>query len=578
MRVKITKSKNAESLYIIKSFRKNGKSTSKIIETLGTIDEVIKKANGADPYEWAKNRAIYLTELEKQEQNEIIVKYRDFKQIPKDKKKNYNLGYLFLQKIYYDLKIDNICEQIFSKYKFEYNFNDILSKLLYSRILFPCSKKSTFEISQNYYEQPKFELHQIYRALEYIYKESDMIQEQLYKNSLKIIKRNDKVLYYDCTNYFFEIESASGIKQYGYSKEHKPNPLVQMGLFMDGNGLPLAFSINPGNTNEQKTLKPLEKKILRDFDLSDFVVCTDAGLSSIENRKFNNFGNRGYITTQSIKKLKKHLKEWALDSRGWKLSDSNRTYTLEEINLNEKQFSNSIFYKERWINEDELSQRIIITYSLKYKKYNEKIRQRQIERAIKDIKNNIKLSKVKNQNDYRRFIKEQHITEYGECAEKSIQDIDFKKIENEAIYDGFYGVCTNLEDDIKSIIKVNIGRWEIEESFRLLKSEFKSRPVNLSKDERIEAHFVTCFIALLIFRILECKMNNKFTANEILKTLREMNAFEITGEGLIPTYTRNNITDELHDIFGFRTDYEINSFKNFKKILKQTKSRKSTTF
>lgn len=573
MRVKFTKSKNAESLYIIKSFRKNGKSTSKIVEKLGTIEEVREKANGEDPYEWAKKRAKYLTELEKKEQNEIIVKYRDFKQIPKDKKKNYNLGYLFLQKIYYALKLDDICEKISDKYKFEYDFNDILSKLLYSRILYPCSKKSTFEVSQHYYEQPKFDLHHIYRALEYIYKESDMIQEHLYKNSLNIIKRNDKVLYYDCTNYFFEIESASGIKQYGYSKEHKPNPVVQMGLFMDGNGLPLAFSITPGNTNEQKTLKPLEKKIIKDFNLSDFVVCTDAGLSSSENRKFNNFGNRAYITTQSIKKLKKHLKEWSLDNNGWKLPNSNKTYTLEEINVMDKKFHDYIFYKERWINEDGLSQRLIITYSLKYKNYSEKIRDRQIERALKDIENNVKLSKVKNQNDYRRFIKEYHITGDGECADKSIQNIDFSRIKNESIYDGFYGVCTNLEDDINSIIKVNKGRWEIEESFRLLKSEFKSRPVNLSKDERIKAHFSTCFISLLIFRILEHRLNYEFTANEILKTLREMNAFEVDGEGLIPTYTRNDITDKLHDVFGFRTDFEINSLSKFKKILRQTKSK-----
>lgn len=569
MRVKITESKNAKNFYIIKSIRINGKNTSKIVEKLGTLDEVKIKAKGMDPYEWAKKRAKELTENEKKENHKIMIKLAPNKQIKTDEQRTYNGGYLFLQKIYHELGLNQICLEITNKYNFKYDFNDILSRLVYSRILFPASKKATFEISKKYFEQPKFQLHQIYRALEVLYKESDFIQAELYKNSLNIIKRNDKILYYDCTNFFFEIEQQHGMKQYGHSKENRPNPIVQMGLFMDGNGLPLAFSITPGNQNEQTTLKPLEQKIISDFKLSKLVICTDAGLSSTANRKFNNQNNRAFITTHSLKKSKKHIKEWALNTEGWRLPNQSKKYTIEEIS--EINNESLIFYKERWLNEDGLEQRIIVSYSLKYKNYQQKIRNRQIEKAIKQIQATKKPPQKLNANDYRRFINQKNITVEGEIANREIYSIDEQRISQETQYDGFYAVCTNLEDDIEAILKVNHGRWEIEESFRLMKSEFKARPVNLSRDERIYAHFTTCFISLMIYRVLEKKLQEKYTNYQLLDTIRGMNFLEVKGEGAIPLYNRTEITDQLHEVFEFRTDYQINSQKNIKKIIKQTK-------
>jgi len=570
MRLSISKSKNSTSLYVIKSTYENSVHSSKIIEKLGTVNELSKKLNGQDPIWWAKKYIEELNQKEKEQSREVIVKYSPSKVIAKGEQRSFNGGYLFLQQIYHGLRLNKICTEISRKYKFTFDLNSILSRLLYARIIYPSSKLATFQLSTRFIEQPVFELQHIYRALEVIAKEADLIQSALYNNSLKISKRNTGVLYYDCTNYFFEIEQEEGLKQYGVSKEHRPNPIVQMGLFMDGNGVPLAFSINKGNTNEQLTLKPLEEKILSDFDLSRFIVCTDAGLASEANRKFNNKGERAFITTQSIKKLKAYLKEWSLDPKGWSLDDDGTAYDITEID--EIKNKDKVFHKERWIKENGLEQKIVVTYSIKYRDYQRIIRNSQIERAQKTIDSNPGKLKKCNPNDYKRFIEKRHCTADGEVAEHELYSISTELISKEEAFDGFYAVCTNLEDDASAIIRVNQRRWEIEECFRIMKSEFKARPVYLSRDDRIEAHFMTCFISLVIYRLLEKKLNGKYTCQEIINGLREMDFLEMKGDGYIPCYTRTEFTDDLHEAFGFRTDYQIVGTSQMKKILKGTKS------
>ena len=572
MRLQIVKSKNAQSLYVVKTIYNNKKRTNKVVEKLGTYENLKKKLYPNEPIEWAKK---YVEELNKQEQEgtrNIIIKYNPTKIIEKDVQKLFNGGYLFLEKIYYELGIDKICKQISENYKFEYDLNNILSRLLYGRIIFPSSKLATYNLSKQFIEQPNFELHHIYRALEIISKENEFIQSELYKNSLKKSKRNTGILYYDCTNYFFEIEQEEGLKQYGPSKEHRPNPITQMGLFMDGDGIPLAFNISPGNTNEQGTLTPTEEKILKDFELSKFIVCTDAGLASTDNRKFNNKDERAFITTQSIKKLKKHLKEWALTKAGWKLSGDLKEYDISKLEESEEtieKYKNKVFYKERWIKEDGLEQKFIVTFSLKYKYYQQQIRNNQIERAQKAMNNkNFKLEKC-NQNDYKRFITKTAVTKDCEVADNNVLSLNTKQIEKEEQYDGFYGVCTNLDDNAEEIIKINQRRWEIEESFRIMKSEFKARPVYLSRDDRITAHFTTCFLALVLHRYLEKELEEKYTATQIIDTLRNMNLIKHNEDGYIPVFTRTDITDDLHKRFDFRIDYEIVNKKNLKNILKK---------
>jgi transposase len=347
-----------------------------------------------------------------------------------------------------------------------------------------------------------------------------------------------------------------------------------MGLFMDGNGIPLAFNITSGNTNEQVTLTPLEEKILKDFEISKFVVCTDAGLASNANRKFNNKADRAFITTQSIKKLKSYLLEWAISKDGWHIYGDNNVYNISKIEdtiESKAKYKDTVFFKERWINENDLEQRLIVTYSIKYKDYQRQIRNSQIDRAKKVIDSNPTKLKKCNQNDYKRFIKKTSCTSNGEIAKKDIYSIDSSIIKKEEMFDGFYGVCTNLEDDVSSIIKINHRRWEIEESFRIMKTEFKARPVYLKRDDRIKAHFTTCFLSLILYRFLEKRLDEKFTCSQIIDCLQNMNFLELVGEGYIPTYTRTNLTDYLHDKFGFRTDYEIVNMKSIKKILKDIK-------
>lgn len=569
MRLKISKSKNSTSLYVIKTIYIDGKEYTKTVEKLGIVADLEKKLNNQDPIEWAKQYVAELNEKEKEATQDVVVKYSPIKKINKDEQNSFNAGYLFLQQIYHELKLHKICNQISKNYKFDFDLNSILSRLIYGRIIYPSSKLATYQLSKNFIEQPNFDLHQIYRALEVISKETDYIQSSLYNNSLKISKRNTGILYYDCTNYFFEIEQEDGLKKYGVSKEHRPNPIVQMGLFMDGDGIPLAFSINKGNTNEQVTLTPLEEQILSDFNLSKFVVCTDAGLASTDNRKFNNIGGRAFITTQSVKKLKKHLKKWALDTNDWHLSDENKVYDIS--NLDEEKYKDKIFYKERWIKEDGLEQKLIVTYSIKYKNYQRLIRNNQIERAKKVINTNPTKLKKCNSNDYKRFIAKTHCTSEGEIAEKELFSIDTNLIVEEEVFDGFYAVCTNLEDDASQIAEINRRRWEIEECFRIMKSEFKARPVYLSRDDRIIAHFTTCFISLIIYRLLEKRLGEKYTCHEIVRCLKNMNLYEVKGEGYVPTYTRTDLTDDLHEIFSFHTDYQITKIKDMKKILKLTK-------
>ena len=572
MRLKVSKSKNSASLYVIKSIynSKTQSNSSVIVEKLGTEAELREKLNGQDPYEWAKTYIDKLNEKEKEDTSKVMVPYSPTKLIAKDKKRSFNGGYLFLQKIYHDLKLHDICKEISKRHKFTFNLDSILSRLVYGRIIFPSSKLATYDLSSRFIEQPDFDIQHVYRALDVISKETDFIQSELYKNSLKLSKRNTGVLYYDCTNYFFEIEEESGLREYGHSKDHKPNPIVQMGLFMDGDGIPLAFDIHSGRTNEQKTLKPLEKRIISDYKLSRFVVCTDAGLSSVENRKFNDMGNRAFITTQSVKMLKDHLKEWALDPNGWTYGDSGTVYDISKLD-EEKDYSKT-FFKERWINENGLEQRLIVTYSLKYRNYKMQIRENQVQRAVDVIEKNPAKLKKSSSNDYKRFIEKINVTTDGEVAEKELLSIDNTLVSKEAMYDGFYAVCTNLEDEVSEIIRVNHRRWEIEECFRIMKSEFKSRQVYLSRDERIQAHFTTCFLSLVVYRYLEKALDSKFTACEIIKGLRDMNFYEVPGEGLIPTYERNDFTDTLHDSFGFRTDYQILKMKQVKNILKITKN------
>ena len=587
MKLTVSKSKNSASFYVQKTIRKeNGSVTTITVEKLGNLEEVKAKAGGMDPYQWAQEYVNELNRREYEEQKSIIIARSPSRLLKKDEKHLYNCGYLFLQGIYYSLGLHRICRTVSERHKFGYDLNDVLSRLVYTRILYPSSKLSSYQQSSSLIEQPTFRLHDVYRALSVLAEENDFIQSELYKNSQKVCERRRDILYYDCTNYYFELEEPDDLRKYGKSKQHQPLPLVGMGLFMDYDGFPLAFDIFPGNKNEQPTLKPLEKKVLKDYELGGVIVCTDAGLSSMANRKFNNKtlnGElvRGFITTQSVKTLPESLKEFALRNDGWHLIGDEKTYRLDQ--LDEEEYFDKVFYKEKWITEDisakrlrqgerPLDQRLVVSFSLKYRSYQERIRQGQVDRAKDLIRTGKYKQRAKNQNDPRRFVGCQNMTDSGEVCEQEVPYLKDDLIAEEAQYDGFYAVCTNLEDlGVDTIMHVNKKRWEIEECFRIMKTEFKARPVYVRREDRIKAHFITCFISLLVFRVLEKKLDEKYTCEEIIDTLRGMNMYR-PGEklGYLPAYTRTDLTDALHEAFGFRTDYEILTDLSMRKVIRKT--------
>ncbi len=590
MRLGWTKTKYSVSYYVQKTIYVDGKNKSLVVRRLGSEKYIRETYGVADPKAWAKEQVRLMNEAEKEDSAKFNIELRAGTDLPLDTQHCFNGGYLFLQQVYYELGLDRICAMIRTRHGFSYNLNSILSRLVYTRILYPASKLSSYKDSGRFIEQPDFELHQIYRALSVLAEESDYIQARLFRNTMAIQERRTEVIYYDCTNFYFEIEEAEDDKQFGVSKENRPLPIVEMGLFMDRDGIPLAFCINPGNESEQLSLIPLEKKLMEKFDMSQFIVCTDAGLSSNTNRYFNSYGKadatRDFITTQSVKKLKAHLKKWALAPEGWRLSgsDGRTTYNINE--LDEAECLDRIYYKSRWIKEKveavidgqsrkvELEQQLIVTYSIKYRNYLRAIRNRQVERARKAVAAGAKAVERKRQNDPKRFIKVNHATKDGDVAEQAACYIDEDAIAKEEQYDGFYAVCTSLEDGPEPIIKVNQRRWEIEECFRIMKSEFQARPVYLKLQDRIVAHFITCFISLIVYRYLERKLDNRYTVGQIIDTLQEMNFLKYEGKGYQPTYTRTELTDALHEAFGFCTSREIVPVKKMKKICADTKRQK----
>lgn len=591
MRLGWTTGKYSTTFRAVKTIRVDGKNKTLIVKNFGSDKYICKTYGVTDAKAWATEEVRKMNEAEKEETPSFCVELNAGTDLILNDQRCFNGGYLFLQDIYYELGLDKICNAIRTRHDFDYNLNSILSRLLYTRILFPSSKRSAFKDSQRFIEQPDFDLHQIYRALSVLAEESEYIQSRLFKNSTQIAKRRTEVIYYDCTNFYFEIEEAEDDKQYGVSKENRPLPIVEMGLFMDRDGIPLAFCINPGNENEQQSLIPLEKTLLEKFDMSQFIVCTDAGLSSNSNRIFNTYskeeGTRDFITTQSVKKLKKPYKDWALSPEGWCChgDSSSKEYNLE--NLDEDKDSEKTYYKSRWIKEKvdiamdgvkkkvELEQQLIVTYSIKYRNYLRSIRNRQIERALKTVENGAKSVEKKRQNDPKRFIKADHATKDGEVADKTIYYLDEDSIVKEEMYDGFYAVCTSLDDKPEAIVKINQRRWEIEECFRIMKTEFQARPVYLKRKERIVAHFITCFIALILYRYLEQKLGNRYTCSQILDTLQEMNFIKHEGKGYQPTYTRTELTDALHETFGFCTSKQIVPIKKMKNICSETKKQKA---
>ena len=521
---------------------------------------------------WAKEQARLETLKYKSETEDavVLIPFHSNRLMDYNRKKLFTGGYLFIQSVYYSLKMDSICRKIKSRHKFEYDLNAILSDLIYTRILEPSSKNSSFKAAKQFLEAPAYELHDVYRALSILGKEMDFVQAEVYKNSFFLGNRNDRILFYDCTNYYFEIEQEDGAKKYGKSKEHRPNPIIQMGLFIDGDGLPLAFSLFPGNENEQKSLKPLESTILKQFECKKFIYCSDAGLASEENRLFNHLEQRAFIVTQSIKKLPAEDRQWALDRTGFKSLSDDAPVDIALLSDDDKQ---DLFYKDEPYTTKKLQQRLIITYSPKYAAYQKAVRAEQVARAEKMVADGSFKRQRKNPNDPARFVDKIAVTEEGEKA-KVHYFLDLDKIAEEEKYDGLYAVCTDLlDDDVADILKVSEDRWQIEDCFRTMKTDFDAKPVYLTREDRIKAHFLTCFLALLHFSLLKRSLQGTYTTEQLIDVLKSVKFADVEEQGFMPVYERQELTDELHEACDFRTDYEFISKRKMKEIQKKSKIR-----
>ena len=600
-RLKSTKSKNSESFYVIDDFYdpNTKKKSTFVAEKLGNIRTLMEKYHTDSRDEVMRQLQLYVDGLRQKDSEDkadvkLILSQADL--IEKDKENLFNIGYMYIRNILCSLGIKDICKEISDQYNFQYNLASIINDLVSARVIYPSSKLSTYKSTCKFLDLSDYELADVYRSLKVLYEQRYFIEKMLYKNSSQLFKKNTAVLYYDCTNFYFEIEEEDDYRKYGKSKENRPNPIVQYGLFMDADGLPLADYVFQGNMNEQKSMRELEAIVERDFAVSKFVVCADAALNGWENKVYNDMKKNGaYIVTQPIKKMSKVMKEWAISPEGWKLEGYPGTFNLNDLADREtieiegvkKKIKDLVFFKNKWEKRTKksessggkytLEENYIVTYSRKFANYQKHIRDKKLERARKLLDNPGKLTKT-NQRDPRYYISKTSFTKNGEVASDAIYTIDENKIAEEEKYDGFYAVTTDLEDsDLSLIISANKQRWEIEENFEIMKSELKTRPMYVSKEHSINGHLLICFIALLVYRLLEKKyMNEKYTCAELFDTLRNLNLTYINGTNYIPSFKRTEIVDDLAEVFGFQPSRKIITQKYLKKYQRVVNSKKST--
>jgi len=556
-------------LYYAVSIRKGKKTTSRNVRRIGRLSELRKEY--ADPVAHFRAEAKRLTEEGKSETSFEIPANR---MIDPTKRRRIMLGYIFPQSVYYSLGLDTVMKGIRNGSKATYDFNRIMRDLVIGRVLSPLSKSSTYGKAFSFPEPPDYGLHHVYRSLSLMAENFDLIEEKAFKGMRKYADVDTSVTYYDCTNFYFETEEEDGFRTYGKSKENRPNPIVQMGLFLDRNGLPISMCINPGKTNEQKTMIPLEKLMTERFGIRKFVVCADCGLSGKKNLRFNSAENHGFVVTKSLKKASEEVRARLMGDGGWRRfgDGSGRLYSLKEIREDANLKDDIFYHDERFVmGSDGFEERIVTTYCGRLREYQRSVRERQLQRAMELVSQG-KLRKGVNQNDVRRFIAVDSVTEDGEVAERKVFSIDRERFEEESKYDGFHAVTTDLADDPGEIIRINKGRWEIEESFRVMKSDFDARPVFVSREDRIRAHFLTCYLAYMIFRVIEQKINKgdeRYTDAEILRTLRDYEA--VDAESFYVGAMEGKAVRALESTFGLAGSMTAFSKAQFRRLVARSK-------
>lgn len=620
--------KSKDPTYFIQQGFRNGKKTStRNVKRIGKHSELLAITD--DPLAYAKEQvAKYNEEMKNTKVSMDLSIDFDRKVRASDDVVSAsalrNIGYYYLQHIYHDLQIGCFFKDVSNDRKIEFDPNLVNRFLTCARILSPASKLRTHVHLTDYYEQPDFDYVHILRTMDLMEENYEEYIRHLYKNSSNVVKRNTSVCYYDCSNFYFEIESPdldyvdevtgeviSGFRKYGMSKEHRPNPIVEMGLFMDSDGIPLSMCLVPGNQSEQTTAVPLEKELSHMLKGKSFIYCADAGLGSYHIRNFNSMGGRAFIVTQSIKKLSDILQQAVFSDCDYRLLSSGDPVSLQEMkefdrkdDANRALYLDKIFkvipadnlidlglYDEKKFKNGKtkqvkvkglLPQKLIITFSRKMMEYQRYIRNRQIERAKNLLKNIDPETYKKGPNDVTRFIKR---NSKGKNGEKAVDQyvLDLELIAEEEKYDGFYAVATNLDiaetpaamkTDVGQILDISAQRYKIEDCFRLMKTNFSSRPVYHRNKPRIIAHFMICYTALLIFRLLQKKLDlagYHFTPNDIVETLQNMQVTDINDLFYTATYEGSQILTALNTIYPLsqldRKYYQPKDLnKKFKKI------------
>lgn len=596
--------------YIQQGFRNGKKTTTKNIKRLGKHSELLLITD--DPLEYAKNEVKKMNEEYRSGRSEFIVTMDFNERIPStdspcSNSTSLNIGYLYLKNIYAKLNLSVFFKSVSSDRKITYDCNKICQFLTYARILDPASKYGTYDKLDTYYEKPQVEYQHMIRFLDILDRNSDQYLKHLFDNSENIVKRDTSVMYYDCTNYFFETEKPDekivdevtgeiilGLRQFGISKENKTSPIVEMGLIMDSRGIPISMCIHPGNTNEQLTAVPLEKEVIKMTGNKKFIYCADAGLGSYNIRKFNDMGGRAYIVTQSVKKLGQEIKDIVFNDSNYRLLSNDDAITLKEMRTFNKKDANNLslyndfaykvipantamdtgLYEEKVYKNGRtkkvkakgtLHQYIIVTFSRKMMEYQRTIRERQLERAKKLLRLKDPEKIKKGPNDIRRFLK-------NTSSDTANYVLDMDKIHEEEKYDGFYAVATNLDDSAKDILAVAQNRYKIEDCFRIMKTNFDARPVFLRKPERIRAHFLICYTALLIYRLMECKLDDNLThvtTSNLIKTLRNMNVVNMDDMYYKSIYSGSQALDALERCFELQLNRKYYRPSDLNKIVKK---------
>lgn len=564
MRLSITKSKKSRSYFVIEDVYVDGKRTTRTYEKLGNEEYIRCTYNTDQPEMWAKEYVRMLNLKMKSVTNTFNVSYCERKRIPLNLPSTFNGGYLFLQSLYYQLGIHRICSSFANLRDVEFDLNHILSRIIYTRILFPHGTTGAINLSKSLIDSASFELHQMYRSLEIINAHTSDFLSRVFLHSSSIIPHQSKILYYDFANYYFEVERDERMDRYDSDAGSQPNPMIQMGLYIDGNGIPMGMNLTSAkSTSEAASEKsPWHNQLHGQLQTSQFVYYSDSSIDkSFKLADLNKSTEVFYVSTQPIKQLASDLKSWALDQTGWRVKGSERMIHLREIldNLDNP----LIYYKEKWMDDHSEMKRLVVTFSPVSKNYFRNLRQLQFIHEEKSINGPLK-------NSYENSVSSK--TQGSKHFNDKLYSNHLQNIINEEKYDGYYAVVTNLTEDVSEIIDLTRRRWEIEENFRVMQHELRTHPVYLKREDRVRSHFLICYLSLLITRLLEAKLEYKYTSEEIVTTLSSMNFTKKNGLGYIPQYMRTELTDALHNAFGFTTDMEVITFEKMNEIINITTS------